>query len=554
MFSAARLVPCLAAALGLLVAESAWASLSWTGLRNVPRARGMVAGGVIDDVVYVAGGGNFILLSWSDLQAYHPDTDTWELPPPPGMASTRTLPAAAVATQDVGPATISRLFVFGGTYVDGDFDSYLVADVEIFDPGSRTWNVFGQPMPNPVAGAGAATIDNRIHVLGGQDDLWSMVFDAHQVFDPMFGGWTADDPLPVAVTRPAVAVQGRKIYVFGGFDWINNDGGNPTSVIQIYDADAAAGARWSIARAVLPTPLGGMEAAEYSGHIYVAGGWDGNDYATLTSEILIYDPATDTIAPDSALDCAVPGRSDFVFAPASDGTTLRLIAAAGMTLAGNESNCTEATVVPGGSDTTPPDFSAAKSATETTSCPDDPRVTLDWGAAIEVDSLPVSYNIYRSTTDPVFIPDPANRIAQGLASLTYDDLSLACGETAHYVIRAQDSAIPPNEDLNLDRVSATLACSAPVPPAGLYDELRVSTARVDPARHPILDWSRWSPPPEVTHAHVSRSATLVPQPWPRIGEPPTPVFTDTTDTGLANPVLFYQVRPAIDCQDTESTD
>jgi N-acetylneuraminic acid mutarotase len=538
----------------LLAAAPAPAQLAWTPVRNVPVARGMVDGGVIDDVFYVVGGGNFILLSWNTLQAYHPDTDTWESPRPPGMANTRTLPAAAVATQDVGPATISRLFVFGGTYVDGAFDSYLVADVEVYDPGSRTWSVFGQPMPNPVAGAAAATVDNKIHVVGGQDDLWSAVYDAHQVFDPMFGAWTADDPLPVAVTRPGIAVHGRKIYVFGGFDWINNDGGNPTGVIQIYDPDAVAGARWTLSSAVLPTALGGVEAADYQGRIYVAGGWDGNDYATLSSEVLVYDPTTDTIAPDSALDCAVPGRSDFVFAPASDGATLRLIAAAGMILSGNESNCTEATVVPAGPDTTPPDFSGAKSASETTSCPDAPRVTLDWGAAIEVQSLPVSYNIYRSTTDPAFIPGPANRIAQGLTALTYDDVSLACGETAHYVIRAEDSAVPPNEDTNLDRLSATLACPAPVPPAPLYDELRVSKDRLDPARHPILDWSRWSPAPEVTHAHVYRSETLVPYPWTRITEAPTPAFTDTTDTGLANPVLFYQVRPAIGCVDTESTD
>jgi len=73
-----------------------------------------------------------------------------------------------------------------------------------------------------------------------------------------------------------------------------------------------------------------------------------------------------------------------------------------------------------------------------------------------------------------------------------------------------------------------------------------------PNVHPVLDWTLALPASGVTHSHVYRSRGAS-GPWTRIStENPGEIFTDTTDTLAGGPVLFYQVRPAINCLDTES--
>lgn len=200
-------------------------------------------------------------------------------------------------------------------------------------------------------------------------------------------------------------------------------------------------------------------------------------------------------------------------------------------------------------DTTPPVFTGDRSANETTACPDAAAVRLEWEPAIEALTPPVRYEVYRSRTAG-FLPTAADRIATGLTDLTHDDTSVACGATYWYLVRARDSADPPNEDGNLDYQVLSLACPGSEPPAPLFDELRVG--RNDDG-HAVLDWSRWTPAPEVTHAHVHRAAGAPGPSWTRIsGEEPGATFVDVGDEAADGWILFYVVRPAVDCLDTES--
>ncbi len=108
-------------------------------------------------------------------------------------------------------------------------------------------------------------------------------------------------------------------------------------------------------------------------------------------------------------------------------------------------------------DTTPPTFAGIQSATP--SCTP-LQIDLSWNEGVESCSNPVTYNIYRSTTSG-FTPDPTNRIASGVTTLTYSDTNVVDGTTYYYIVRAVDAL--GNEDTNTIELSATLACSVGPP-------------------------------------------------------------------------------------------
>jgi hypothetical protein len=93
--------------------------------------------------------------------------------------------------------------------------------------------------------------------------------------------------------------------------------------------------------------------------------------------------------------------------------------------------------------------------------------TVSWNPATDLYKDPVQYRVYRDTVSG-FTPSKANIIA--ITALTSHVDSVAAG-TYYYVVRAEDSAIEPNEDTNTVEVSATVVDAAPTgctPAGGTY--------------------------------------------------------------------------------------
>jgi hypothetical protein len=100
-----------------------------------------------------------------------------------------------------------------------------------------------------------------------------------------------------------------------------------------------------------------------------------------------------------------------------------------------ESTCVTASTT--GSCMEYPDFAGAASAGNGAV----PVCTLNvaWNAATPLCAGPVAYNVYRGTS-PSFVPGPANRIATGVAGLSFADWNgLPPGTTAYYVVRSVDT-------------------------------------------------------------------------------------------------------------------
>lgn len=106
-------------------------------------------------------------------------------------------------------------------------------------------------------------------------------------------------------------------------------------------------------------------------------------------------------------------------------------------------------------DSAPPSFGSAtlQTVAPTGCC----RVELQWGAAADAASMPVTYRIYRSLT-PGFTPAPSLRIAES-ASNSFVDRELLAGHAYYYAVTAVDSA--GNESAEALRTSAVAPSGCP---------------------------------------------------------------------------------------------
>ncbi len=92
---------------------------------------------------------------------------------------------------------------------------------------------------------------------------------------------------------------------------------------------------------------------------------------------------------------------------------------------------------PCGSCGTPPSFNGAKSAVDNDACGAD-GVTISWEQAVSWGTGGSgTYTIYRDAIAD-FIPSPANRIAAGVAGLSYNDVAAPVETTLYYIVRAED--------------------------------------------------------------------------------------------------------------------
>jgi hypothetical protein len=87
--------------------------------------------------------------------------------------------------------------------------------VEAYDPATDQWTSMAD-LPTPRGGHTAATIEERIHVTGGEDLASADTFSDHWAYDPATDHWTAETPMPTARHGLDSAAHGQRWYVVGG--------------------------------------------------------------------------------------------------------------------------------------------------------------------------------------------------------------------------------------------------------------------------------------------------------------------------------------------------
>jgi len=234
---------------------------TWTTKANRPTVQTSAAFGVIDTILYTTGGTDCCVVIPSTF-AYNPTTDTWTTKA--SMATARTNAASGV--------------INGLLYVVGGSDASTLSSMEAYDPVANGWTTKA-PMPTARSSLGAGVIDGILYAVGGNTS--SGVSAAVEAYDPGTNTWTTKSPMPMACYGVATGVINGKLYVVGGYATGYRD------TAEVYDPITDT---WTsetpmlVARAYL-------RAGVINGVLYAVGGFNSSGTALATVEAFTPSPA-----------------------------------------------------------------------------------------------------------------------------------------------------------------------------------------------------------------------------------------------------------------------
>jgi N-acetylneuraminic acid mutarotase len=194
---------------------------SWSLGASMPYAGGSCSTGMIDGLVYIAGGivANSTV---TDAAVYNPQTDTWNIIAPMPLGRNHA----------AGASDGARLWIFGGRGPgSGDYNTIAEGfdDVQVYDPATDTWEWSGDAastltvLPQRRGGMGtAAYFRGELYVIGGETtpgdhgQVAGDVYNRVDVYNPLTNTWRLETVIPTARHGIYPLVYDGKIYVAGG--------------------------------------------------------------------------------------------------------------------------------------------------------------------------------------------------------------------------------------------------------------------------------------------------------------------------------------------------
>ncbi|KAK4960885.1 hypothetical protein LTR10_001374 [Elasticomyces elasticus] len=206
----------------------------------------------------LSGGANWTARGES--YVYHPGNDSWtEITSMPN--GTARASSAVGVLDDV-------IYLAGGmTYLDltnnGTQDS--VSTVSSYNVSSGAWYTYFPPLPQPRQHVGGAVVKGVFYVVGGREDGISGFADSVHALDlgnPL--SWRTMSPMPTARGGLACAAVRYEIFCFGGEGNPDNERGIFEEV-EVYDTRADSWIRLTN----MPIPRHGTGAVSVGGRIYI---------------------------------------------------------------------------------------------------------------------------------------------------------------------------------------------------------------------------------------------------------------------------------------------
>lgn len=216
----------------------------WRALPDAPTARLMMAGSVLDDEIWVAGGmreGETL----STVESYNPQSREWQTRPP--------LPVPlhhATATTYRG-----EMVVIGGAT-----DTIAEASNKVFAFRDGKWTELPS-LQHARAASAAAVVDDKLVVVGGQND--KQLVAQTEVFDGE--SWSQAADLPTPREHLAAVSDGVYLYTVGGRALSADEN---SAAFERFDPESGNWERLTD----MPTPRGSYGAALVDGRIVAVGG------------------------------------------------------------------------------------------------------------------------------------------------------------------------------------------------------------------------------------------------------------------------------------------
>lgn len=242
-----------------------------------PAARHESAAAIVDGRLYLIGGRGMRPLDILDLAS-----GQWRTGSPPPVEINHT---QAVVFD-------GRIHVIGA--LTGPFpQENIVPRILIYDPAADRWTEgAGLPAGRHRGAAGVVVQDGYFYLIGGNRLGHNAGFVPWlDRFNPKTGTWVALPDAPRARDHFHAVVLNGKIYAAGG----RRSGADRSQAqdvtipeMDIYDISAA---RWTTAKAPIPTPRAGVSVLTIGERVVVMGG-ESDRQVTAHAEVEAYDPAT----------------------------------------------------------------------------------------------------------------------------------------------------------------------------------------------------------------------------------------------------------------------
>jgi N-acetylneuraminic acid mutarotase len=211
---------------------------TWTTKAPMPTNRSQIKANTVDGKIYVIcgkTGGPYSTLDSTDV--YDPSTDSWTtkaaisnsvapykvyVPNTNNIWTTKSSLPYSVANY-ASAVVDNKIYVIGGQNEFGSTSN--LNTVQIYDPATNNWTL-GKPAPNFVwqAAAGATTglaAPKRIYVAGGCAGF-AMGSNQNYAYEPKDDVWVNASSMPTARYMPTMAVVNDLLYVIGGGQWMDS--------------------------------------------------------------------------------------------------------------------------------------------------------------------------------------------------------------------------------------------------------------------------------------------------------------------------------------------
>ena len=237
---------------------------SWTQIQDLPSAISHMNMVLDGRTVWFAGGFKDGYKGHTIAEVWNYDSDKDRYTAAPLLPETRGGGGLALVGR--------KLHFMGGLMEDRDTDSadHWVLDLDEWAKGSAQWKS-AAPFPGPRNQFGIVTFDGKIYAMGGQLHHDSMQLDQARVdiYDPKTDSWSSGPALPKGHSHAegVTFVSGGRIFMVGGHT-------TPEGGTKSIDADILAltpGGQWEVV-AKLPMALSSPAAAIIGGKLFVGGG------------------------------------------------------------------------------------------------------------------------------------------------------------------------------------------------------------------------------------------------------------------------------------------
>ena len=214
----------------------------------------------------------------------------------------------------------SNVYIIGGVAYDQQSEIETLNRVEYFNTADQTWHV-AAPLPIPLNHGNAATVDDKMYVLGSLSGGHNWKAQAATfVYQPFNDTWSNLTSMPDARGSSAVGVYKSKIYLAGGMTLLEAYKGghqNSQATVTSYDTESDT---WDTDYSPLPEPRQHVGYSVVGSIFYVIGGRENGvyQYHNTTYAMDLDNPTHwTTLAPmptaRGSLSCAPIGHKIYCF-------------------------------------------------------------------------------------------------------------------------------------------------------------------------------------------------------------------------------------------------